>query len=965
MKAIKRIEAISLAIMICLCSISCVVFADEASVGESVNEVTGTSYDFTGDSDAYFSYFTKYLNEDYGENITVGLDALSAAKSSIIQTESDKQGVLIGESNEWAEFTVNVPKTAVYAIKTYYFNLKGSNRTIEFALSVDGEYPYSELEALSLPRIWRDVRDEETGKTILQDGMGNDRLPDTEEVNKWNELWLWDTQGYYEEPYFLYLTAGQHTLRFTTVIGDFLLGGFELGQEEKAISYAEYFETNQSKQNNAKNTNYWQAENYLIKNSVQIYSKSEKSSAATMPSSPIRKRINVVGGSSWKYSGQSLTWEIDVEESGFYELTFRYRQDVNQGMTSYRRLLIDDELPFAEVENIPFDYTVDWKINTIGDENPYQFYFEKGKHTLTLCVSPGELCGVLRDIKKAVLDLTQIYRSIVMVTGSTPDIYRDYSLEKQVPGLKKGLADVKDRLIKLSNDIAKVTGTSGTLASSIDETAVFLGELIDKSYQIPERISRFSDLITSMGSLLLQLSEQPLELDYFATVVKGSEQPQAEAGFFKSLAFNFQRFLASYTNDYNSISSAEGCEKAISVWVSCGRDQAQVLESLISDDFSPNHNNIGINLSLVNTGTVLIQATLAGKGPDVAFMITHDLPVNLAMRGALVDLSQFNLEKLKNEIQSNAWNSYTYNSGIYAVPETQVFDMLFYRTDIFESLGITPPNTWEQFYDVLSVLQQNNLQVAIPETSSATPGISVGITTFDKFLYQSGGKYFNDDLSSTLFDTNIAADAFIKWTQLYTKYGLEREVSFYNRFRTGEVAMGIQPYNMYNQLTAAAPELKGMWEMALIPGTLKEDGSIDRSQTSTGTSAIMLKSCVEKGIEQEAFEFIEWWTGSETQSNYDNRLESIMGVAARCTPANTVAMENLGWTGKELKLLTEQWKSVTSVEQIPGSYVISRSLTSAFRTSVDEGFDARRQLLIYNKEMNSEITRKRKEFHLD
>ena len=90
-----------------------------------------------------------------------------------------------------------------------------------------------------------------------------------------------------------------------------------------------------------------------------------------------------------------------------------------------------------------------------------------------------------------------------------------------------------------------------------------------------------------------------------------------------------------------------------------------------------------------------------------------------------------------------------------------------------------------------------------------------------------------------------------------------------------------------------------------------------------------------------------------------------MGVAARYTPANMVAMESLGWTAKELKLLTEQWKSVTAVEQIPGSYVISRSITSAFRTSVDEDFDARRQLLIYNNEMNSEITRKRKEFHLD
>ena len=295
MKALKRIEAISLAIMLCLCSIPCIAFAEEASE----EQVEGGKYVFTGDSDSYLSYFTEYCDEDYGSNITVGLDALSAAQKSIIRSESGKQGVLVGESNEWAEFTVNITQSAVYSVNVSYFNLKGSDRSIEFALSVDGEYPYSELEALSLPRIWRDVADQETGETILQDSMGNDRLPDTEEVNRWNEIWLWDSQGYYEEPYFIYLTEGRHTIRFTTVIGDFLLGSFELGREEQSVSYAEYFEANKNKPDNAENTDYWQTENYSVKNSAQIYSGSEKSSAATMPSSPVRKRINIVGGSNW------------------------------------------------------------------------------------------------------------------------------------------------------------------------------------------------------------------------------------------------------------------------------------------------------------------------------------------------------------------------------------------------------------------------------------------------------------------------------------------------------------------------------------------------------------------------------------------------------------------------------------------------------------------------------------------
>lgn len=49
MKALKRIEAISLAIMLCLCSIPCIAFAEEASE----EQVEGGKYVFTGDSDSY------------------------------------------------------------------------------------------------------------------------------------------------------------------------------------------------------------------------------------------------------------------------------------------------------------------------------------------------------------------------------------------------------------------------------------------------------------------------------------------------------------------------------------------------------------------------------------------------------------------------------------------------------------------------------------------------------------------------------------------------------------------------------------------------------------------------------------------------------------------------------------------------------------------------------------------------
>lgn len=62
--------------------------------------------------------------------------------------------------------------------------------------------------------------------------------------------------------------------------------------------------------------------------------------------------------------------------------------------------------------------------------------------------------------------------------------------------------------------------------------------------------------------------------------------------------------------------------------------------------------------------------------------------------------------------------------------------MLFYRTDVFAELGLTPPETWEEFYAAVEVLQKNNLGVGVLETSTANAGVSSGIGFFDKMLLQ-------------------------------------------------------------------------------------------------------------------------------------------------------------------------------------------------------------------------------------
>ena len=244
-------------------------------------------------------------------------------------------------------------------------------------------------------------------------------------------------------------------------------------------------------------------------------------------------------------------------------------------------------------------------------------------------------------------------------------------------------------------------------------------------------------------------------------------------------------------------------------------------------------------------------------------------------------------------------------------------------------------------------------------------GVSQGISIFNMFLLQKGGTYYNEARNKALFNTESAFEAFEEWVDLHKLYSNNREFDFYSRFRTGEMPLSIQLYSAYDQISSAAPEIQGLWAMVPIPGTAKPDGTVDKTQAGNVTGCYMLKSAVKKGIDKKAFEFMRWWVGSETQTKYGKELEATLGVAARYTPANTVALNNLGWSVAEKGVLNESLKYVITLPQIPGNYLMQRSLTTAFRSAVEGKNRSRRALTIANKEINDELTRKRAEFGLD
>ncbi|AGI38758.1 hypothetical protein CSTERTH_03250 [Thermoclostridium stercorarium subsp. thermolacticum DSM 2910] len=282
---------------------------------------------------------------------------------------------------------------------------------------------------------------------------------------------------------------------------------------------------------------------------------------------------------------------------------------------------------------------------------------------------------------------------------------------------------------------------------------------------------------------------------------------------------------------------------------------------------------------------------------------------------------------------------------------------MFYRKDILDELRLEPPKTWDDVYYIIAVLKKKNLDFYLPVSSNNV----IDISAYAMLLYQNNGEFYTDGGKRSAFDSEIAIDVFRRWTQFYTNYKLPLQADFINRFRTGEIPVGIAPYTTYNTLVVSAPEIKGLWDFTVVPGTIQNDGTLRHDVASTTTAVIILKNAKDK---EAAWKFIKWWTDKETQVRFGREMEALMGEAARYPTANIEALEELPWPLNDYRNLAEQWKWVRGYPQVPGGYFTGRHLENAFRKVVNNGENYREALLDHVIYINDEIRVKRQEFNL-
>ncbi len=927
-----------------------------------------TDIEGIGRSDTYNGYLNAHAGVGTGAE-AVELDLLAFEGDGEVREEDGAQCVYTADENN-TTWKVTLPEEGMYTILIDYKTVESRGVDIERAVYINGELPFSGAATLRFSRLWTDdPSDFAEDGSFRKDNQGNHIRPSQIERYDWQQAYCRDDMGYITEPYQFYFQAGENTLTLEAVNEPVILRSIKLMPVADWQDYDTYLSAQPQVEMSEEAQNWVctiQGEHAQLRSSPSLYPRYDHASPATVPYDVSKTTLNYIGGDPWNNAGQWIQWDFEVPEDGYYQITIKARQMYQRGALSCRSVYIDGEIPFDELSAVAFAYDTRWQQCTLSDDKgtPYRFYLTAGKHTIRLEATLGPMGDILTDMEESIYRLNQIYRKVLVLTGVNPDRFRDYNLANVYPEVIQAMDLESKRLYKLVDDTVALTGQKSDRVAVAQTLAVQLEQFVDRNDRITKSFTNFKDNITSLGTAMQNMAETKLDID--CIIISGEQVtlPKYKDGFVARFIHEVRACTASFFVDYNALGDVYDEEDSdlIEVWLVTGRDQSTVLKTMVDDSFTPK-TGIKVNVKLVAPDAIL-NAVMAGNGPDVILSVDGWFAVNYAMRNAVEDLTQFeDYETVVEPFYQSALDPLTYDDGnhigVYALPETQIFSVLFYREDVLEELGLEVPQTWDDLIAILPTIQGNNMSVGVPFPDIST----VDMSGFNSLIYQNGGTIYSEDKQRTVIDSEAGVAAFKLYTSLYNDYGLPTVFDFVSRFRSGEMPIGVGQYTLYNTLTVSAPEIRGLWDFTLYPGTLKPDGTIDRSVHANG-ACCMIVATDDENMKQNAWEFLKWWVSTESQVRFGREMESVLGASARYTTANKYALEQLAWSTDQLAVLKEQQSWARGFPEIAGGYSTTRHMTNAIRKVINDKDDPRETLLTYTRTINEEIKIKRREFGL-
>ena len=884
-------------------------------------------------------------------------DSNLTENQSVTYVDESNLSYAVIENGNSASIIVSVNQTGLYELGFSYMTVTDFTSLPYVGITINGEQQYNEISNIALEVSWNL---EQRAEEDRYNRYGNELLPYSRANNTWFKHYLDDTNSRYIEPYKVLLTEGENVITVTNLSSTLKLSKLYLNNTKANVSYSEYI-SNYSSAKVIENTETIHAENISEKNDIEIKATYYKDPGMT-PNSYKNTILNILDGSSTSRGGTRATYDFSVSESGLYAISLKYLQNSLNGLCCAKSIYIDGEIPFKEFECYLFPEAKKWTNHTLNNNGDnYYIYLSAGDHTLSLETTTVHYTDLIERLYKVMDSINTLGLTVASITGSSTNSFTDWNIVKYLPTIVEDLNYYADELTEVYAAISDLYPGSkeASEVSSLKVAAKQLRNLSKRPNKIHLKLSQLNSGSGSayqlIGNAIGALLNQPIDIDTIYITGNPKDLPKANSNFFQKMIFSIKSFFYSFIDERYKITS-DNSDEVLEVWVAQSNLYIDIIQSMADTDFDGE-----VKISMLPSNQILILNNATGTNPDVVLSIDSWEPYNYALRGMLEDLSKYEgFDDVTKNIYSNCFTPVIYDEGVYAIPETQGLNILFYRKDILEYLGLNEPKTWDDVINMLPILQSYQMNFYHPLGSESSYK-NYSATT--PFIYGFGGEVFAEDGYTTVLTDEKVISAIKYMTDLYNVYNLPLQVSsFFESFRSGTLPVGIGSLDMYLQLKYAAPELSGQWGICPVPGfDTDNNGEVESWTTAYGKSSILFKSSTMK---EEGWEFIKWWNSTKVQTEYLQNIKMCLGEKYLVIPANVDSLMNSNWD-QEIKTqvsLAAKWSRIPAVT--PGSYIVEREFSNIWNSVVIDKVDVRIAVSKSVDVVNRELARKFEEFGL-
>lgn len=860
--------------------------------------------------------------------------------------------VLAVKAGDTVTLNIDVPVSGRYVMSFDYLSYDESILPVEMGMKIDGGYPFYEARSMKFETTW-------VSDGVDVDRYGNEIVSLPDKLIRWEHKEVMNASYRYSDPLPVELTAGVHKLELNIQEGTLLLGNISL---EAPGDVAEYAGSTKA-EGNALIT--IEAEDFYQRNDSSIHAIGEYGSSLS-PLSATTTVLNIIDEDSFNEAGQTVSYQFHVDNAGYYYIGMNYRQSEKNDFPVFVDWKIDGEIPNSAFKSYQVEAANKFRTVTLTDDNDDKLsvYLEPGDHTISLTISADNLRYALEAVDEIMSGISDLSLEVTKVAGTNKDKYRDLKLTRYIPDVQDRLLGWVDELYSLAEQAQPYVN-----AKSPDKVAAFsylliaanqLKSLAEKPNELVYRVDELSTSVNSINTQIANfvdlINDNDLSIDRIYIYQDGARLPKGQ-NIFQSIGTSLKRFGYSFMGQSYSASNTD--ESHIQVWVNRPRTYVEIMQKMIDEKFTP-ETGIEVDLSIMTDAQKLILSNASGDTPDIATGINYSIPFDLAIRGSLVDLSKFdNYKEVFGRYSEGLLVPSVVGDGLYSLPETMNFYVMFYRTDILSKLGLSVPNTMDELIAMLPDLQMRGLNVYYPTAAMLVMRNFHGTTPI---IYQMDGALYGNTALDILVDSEATVEGFTELTELFTLYDLPVDVpNFYQHFRNGDLPIGIADFNSYNLILNAAPEIANSWSIALVPGIEDEEtGEVKRYMSGGAESTVMFSSDDER--EQKAWQFMEWWSRADIQAEFGQRLQILYGDEYIWPTANLEAFERLPYPTSDKDIILTQAQYILETPRLLGSYMMERELSNAFNDVVVNGDTVRSRIDEVAKTVLRETERKLEEF---